>query len=84
MKFLITEDKRERLVDKQLSDEYDGLIRFVGSNRPDLIFFITNTGKNMVEKDNIFYYNKFNFKKVYYMMWWFKINKKDLYYESFT
>ena len=58
MKFLITEDKRERLVDKQLSDEYDGLIRFVGSNRPDLIFFITNTGKNMVEKDNIFYYNK--------------------------
>jgi hypothetical protein len=45
MKFVITENKRERLIDKHLSDEYGGLIRYEPKNRPDLIFFVKDTEK---------------------------------------
>jgi hypothetical protein len=58
MKFLITENKRKRLIDKYLSEDYGGLIRFVDKNRPDLIFFIKDTGKKPKKEDIVFFYNK--------------------------
>jgi hypothetical protein len=58
MKFLITENKRERLIDKHLSNEYGGLIHFVNKNRPELIFFVKDTGKSPTKDDIVFFYNK--------------------------
>lgn len=58
MKFVITENKRERLIDKHLSDEYGGLIHFVSKNRPELIFFVKDTGKSPTKDNIVFFYNK--------------------------
>ena len=58
MKFVITENKRERLIDKHLSDEYGGLIHFVSKNRDELIFFVKDTGKSPTKDDIVFFYNK--------------------------
>ena len=58
MKFVITENKRERLIDNQLSNEYGGLIRYEPKNRPDLIFFVKDTGKDPIKRDIVLFYNK--------------------------
>ena len=58
MKFVITENKRERLIDNQLSNEYGGLIRYEPKNRPDLIFFVKDTKKEPIKRDIVFFYNK--------------------------
>jgi len=58
MKFVITENKRERLIDNQLSNEYGGLIRYEPKNRPDLIFFVRDTGKEPIKRDIVLFYNK--------------------------
>lgn len=58
MKFIITEDKRERLIDNYLSEEYGGLIRYEPKNRPDLIFFVRDTGKDPTKRDIVLFYNK--------------------------
>jgi hypothetical protein len=58
MKFLITEDKRSRLIDNFLSEEYGGLIRYEPKNRPDLIFFVKDTGKDPIKRDIVLFYNK--------------------------
>ena len=48
MRIIITEDKRERLIDNFLSEEYGGLIRYEPKNRPDLIFFVKDTKKEPI------------------------------------
>jgi len=58
MKFLITENKRERLIDNYLSEEYGELIRYEPKNRPDLIFFVRDTGKEPTKRDIVLFYNK--------------------------
>jgi len=58
MKFVIAENKRERLIDNQLSNEYGGLIRYESKNRPDLIFFVKDTGKDPIKRDIVLFYNK--------------------------
>jgi hypothetical protein len=58
MKFVITENKRGQLIDKYLSDEYGGLIRYESKNRPDLIFFVKDTKKEPIKRDIVLYYNK--------------------------
>jgi len=58
MKFVITENKRERLIDNYLSNEYGGLIRYEPKNRPDLIFFVKDTKKEPIRRDIVFFYNK--------------------------
>jgi hypothetical protein len=58
MKFVITENKRERLIDNYLSDEYGGLIRYEPKNRPDLIFFVKDTKKHPIKRDIVLFYNK--------------------------
>ena len=58
MKFLITENKRERLIDNYLSEEYGELIRYEPKNRPDLIFFVSDTGKEPTKRDIVLFYNK--------------------------
>ena len=58
MKFVITENKRERLIDNYLSEEYGGLIRYEPKNRPDLIFFVRDTGKDPTKRDIVLFYNK--------------------------
>jgi hypothetical protein len=58
MVFLITENKRERLIDNFLSEEYGGLIRYEPKNRPDLIFFVKDTGKEPIKRDIVLFYNK--------------------------
>ena len=58
MKFVITENKRERLIDNFLSEEYGGLIRYEPKNRPDLIFFVRDTGKDPTKRDIVLFYNK--------------------------
>jgi isocitrate dehydrogenase len=58
MKFVITESKREELIDKFLSKEYGGLIRYDSNNRPDLIFFVRDTKKEPIKRDIVFFYNK--------------------------
>lgn len=58
MKFVITENKRERLIDNQLSNEYGGLIRYEPKNRPDLIFFVKDTKKEPIKRDIVLFYNK--------------------------
>ena len=58
MKFLIAENKRERLIDNYLSEEYGGLIRYEPKNRPDLIFFVRDTGKDPTKRDIVLFYNK--------------------------
>ena len=58
MKFVITENKRERLIDNYLSEEYGGLIRYEPKNRPDLIFFVRDTGKEPIKRDIVLFYNK--------------------------
>jgi len=61
MKFLITENKREQLIDKHLSDEYGGLVQYFPPSRRDLIFFIRDTEENPVKRDVVLFYNKDNF-----------------------
>ena len=57
MKFVITEDKRERLIDKYLLDEYGGLIR-VDEKRLNFIFFLKDNGKDeLTSNDIIFNYD---------------------------
>jgi hypothetical protein len=58
MKFLITENKRKQLIDDYLSEEYGGLIRYEPKNRPDLIFFVKDTGKEPIKRDIVLFYNK--------------------------
>jgi hypothetical protein len=58
MKFVIAENKRERLIDNYLSEEYGGLIRYEPKNRPDLIFFVKDTGKEPIKRDIVLFYNK--------------------------
>jgi hypothetical protein len=58
MKFIITESRREQLIDKYLSKDYGGLIRYDDTNRDDLIFFIKDTGKKPHKNDIVFFYNK--------------------------
>ena len=58
MKFVITENKRERLIDNYLSNEYGELIRYEHKNRPDLIFFVKDTKKEPIKRDIVLYYNK--------------------------
>jgi len=58
MKFVITENKRGGIIDKHLSDEYGGLIRYKPTNRPDLIFFVRDTKKEPIRRDIVLYYNK--------------------------
>ena len=58
MKFVITESKRGELIDKYLSKDYGGLIRYEPKNRPDLIFFVKDTGKDPIKRDIVLYYNK--------------------------
>ena len=60
MKFLITENKREQLIDKHLSDEYGGLVQYFPPSRRDLIFFIRDTEENPVKRDVVLFYNKDN------------------------
>ena len=58
MKFIITESKREELIDKYLSKKYGDLIRYEPKNRPDLIFFVKDTKKDPIKRDIVLYYNK--------------------------
>jgi hypothetical protein len=58
MRIIITEDKRERLIYNQLSNEYGGLIRYEPKNRPDLIYFVKDTGKDPIKRDIVLFYNK--------------------------
>jgi hypothetical protein len=58
MKFVITENKRKQLIDDYLSEEYGGLIRYEPKNRPDLIFFVRDTGKEPTKRDIVLFYNK--------------------------
>ena len=58
MKFVITESKREKLIDKYLSKDYGELIRYEPKNRPDLIFFVRDTKKEPIKRDIVFFYNK--------------------------
>jgi hypothetical protein len=58
MVFLITENKRERLINNYLSEEYGELIRYEPKNRPDLIFFVRDTGKEPIKRDIVLFYNK--------------------------
>ena len=58
MRVIITEDKRERLIDNFLSEEYGGLIRYEPKNRPDLIFFVRDTKKEPIKRDIVLFYNK--------------------------
>ena len=58
MKFVITENKREQLIDKHLSDEYGGLVQYFPPSRRDLIFFIRDTEENPVKRDVVLFYNK--------------------------
>ena len=58
MVFLITENKRERLINNYLSEEYGELIRYEPKNRPDLIFFVRDTGKEPTKRDIVLFYNK--------------------------
>lgn len=58
MKFVIRESKRGELIDKYLSKDYGGLIRYEPKNRPDLIFFVKDTKKEPIKRDIVFFYNK--------------------------
>jgi hypothetical protein len=58
MKFVITENKRKQLIDDYLSEEYGELIRYEPKNRPDLIFFVRDTGKEPTKRDIVLFYNK--------------------------
>lgn len=60
MKFIITESRREQLIDKYLSKDYGGLIRYDDTNLDDLIFFIKDTGKKPHKNDIVFHYTKDN------------------------
>ena len=57
MKFVITENKRERLIDNFLSEEYGGLKKVTDKNHPDLIFFIKGVEVPKAG-DLVFHYNK--------------------------
>jgi len=57
MKFVITENKRERLIDKHLSDEYGGLKKGMDKNHPDLIFFFKDV-EVPTSGDLVFHYSK--------------------------
>jgi len=58
MKFVITENKRKQLIDDYLSEECGELIRYEPKNRPDLIFFVRDTGKEPIKRDIVLFYNK--------------------------
>jgi hypothetical protein len=58
MKFVITESKREKLIDKYLSDEYGGLIKYQDKKRNHLIFFLKDTREEPTDIDIVFFYNK--------------------------
>ena len=60
MKFIITESKREELIDKYLSKEYGGLKKGESKNHPDLVFFIRDADHNLTGKDIVFHYTKDN------------------------
>jgi len=57
MKFIITEDKRERLIDNELSNQYGGLKKGFSRNHPDLIFFFKDV-EVPTSNDLVFHYNK--------------------------
>jgi hypothetical protein len=57
MKFIITEDKRGRLIDEYLSEDYGGLKKGTEKNHPDLIFFIKDVEVPKAG-DLVFHYNK--------------------------
>jgi hypothetical protein len=57
MKFVITENKRERLIDNFLSEEYGGLKRGTEKNHSDLIFFFKDV-EVPTARDLVFHYNK--------------------------
>ena len=54
MKFIITESKREELIDKYLSKEYGGLKKGESKNHPDLVFFIRDADHNLTGNDIVF------------------------------
>ena len=60
MKFIITESKREELIDKYLSKEYGGLKKGGSKNHPDLVFFIRDADHNLTGNDVVFHYTKDN------------------------
>ena len=60
MKFIITESKQEKLIDKYLSKEYGGLKKGESKNHPDLVFFIRDDDHNLTGNDVVFHYTKDN------------------------
>jgi hypothetical protein len=57
MKFIITEDKRIRLIDNELSNQYGGLKKGESKNHPDLIFFFKDV-EVPTAGDLVFHYTK--------------------------
>lgn len=57
MKFIITENRREQIVDKFLTTKYGGLISLKDKNN-DLTFFLKDTGRESKQEDVVFYYNR--------------------------
>jgi hypothetical protein len=58
MKFVITESKRDQLIDKYISDYLGGLTQLEDKN--DIISFIKDTGNKPTKDDIVFYYSKFS------------------------
>jgi hypothetical protein len=57
MKFLITESKRDQLIDKYISDYLGGLTK-LKNDKNGLFFFIKDTGEKPTKDDIVFYYSK--------------------------
>ena len=57
MKFVITESRREELIDKYLSKEYGGLKMGKSKNHPDVVFFFRDV-ENPTSNDLVFHYSK--------------------------
>lgn len=57
MKFLISESRKEELIDKYLSKEYRGLKKGESKNHPDLVFFFRDV-ETPTSNDLVFHYSK--------------------------
>jgi hypothetical protein len=63
MKFVITETKREQVVDKFLTKKYGGLIPLEERNL-DLIFFLKDTGREPNQNDIVFHHNPVTYTSI--------------------
>lgn len=57
MKFVITENKREHLIDNLLSNQYGGLKTGKSKNHPDVVYFFRDV-ENPTLNDLVFHYSK--------------------------